>query len=156
MATYETILTIDPGLANVGWAVMRGVDMILGYGMITTTSNLPLVSRLKVIREKLVKVQQKYSCEVVVMEDFHGAMAMQNRKVAMDVAKAHGAIQTLPGRIILISPVSVERNKKRDREDKKLRVVKRINERFGLKLPNSYHHVADAIQQGEYYYGKAW
>lgn len=150
----ERILSVDPGLANVGFAIM-GPDKLLGYGLITTSPEFTIVDRVRKIHKKLCRVYRKYKCSMVLMEDFHGAMAMQNKKAAMDVAKAHGALYTLPGRIVFIAPVTVERNKERNREKKKAETVKRVNRRYAIALPFSKHHIADAITQGEYFYEKA-
>ncbi len=150
----ERVLSIDPGLANVGFAIMTPTTLV-GYGMITTSSEFPIVERVRKIHRKLCRVYRKYKCQFILMEDFHGAMEMQNRKSALDVAKAHGALYTLPGRIVFIAPTSVEKNKERNRGKKKIETVKRVNKRHGIALAFSKHHVADAIAQGEYFYEKA-
>lgn len=150
----DRILSIDPGLANVGYAVLEH-NRLISYGLITTSpSGYTIIERIRKIHSKLSSIYRKRKCDFIVMEDFHGAMAMQNRKAAMDVAKAHGALYTLPGRIVFIMPASVERNKERNRDKKKIETVKRVNKRHNIALPFSHHHIADAIQQGEHFYEK--
>ncbi len=164
----ERIITIDPGLANVGYAIMKKSEKfnesdgarrrsLLSYGLITTSPKHPLTYRIRVIRGALRHLIGKFGCTVLVLEDFYGSAGMQNRKAVVDIAKVHGAIQSLPIKVILVSPVSVQpRQKKRNRAKKKKSTVNYINKTYGLELPIGHHHVADAIIQGEYYYGKTW
>lgn len=147
------ILSVDPGLANIGWAVMSSKRRIVAYGMITTPAGMQLAKRLKMIRAKLRMRISRYKCTMMVMEEFSSFMGMQNKKTAMDITKAHGAIQTLPLPVALVHANQVvKRQKKRNREKRKLHILKLVRKTYGLKLKESYNHVADAIWQGRYFY----
>lgn len=83
-------------------------------------------------------------------------MSMQNRKAAMEVAKAHGAIQSLPRKIWLIDPNEYQKKSKkgRQREQKKAKAIRLVRNLYGVQLIPAHHHIADAILLGRYYFNE--
>jgi len=83
------ILGVDPGLANVGWGVVKGETELVGYGQIKTKEGLDLGLRLVMIYDKLADLIDKYKVEAMAIEGLYFA---KNVKSAMKVAKAMGVI----------------------------------------------------------------
>lgn len=87
-----TILGIDPGVATVGWGVIRkegAVTTAVDYGHISTDKNLPFAKRLLEIHTDLASLIEKYHPDEAAMEEL---FFYNNQKTAIDVAQARGAI----------------------------------------------------------------
>lgn len=151
----KVLLSVDPGLAEIGYAIFKGPKYIKRYGMIITSPRKPITYRLKYIHYKLRQLIKKYHCEHVVLEDFYGSPSMRNRGAVIAVAKAHGATQVLPRAITLVSTVTTQKRQKvRDRKRRKILAIRKVKELYGIPLKFSEHHVADAILQGRWFYEK--
>ncbi|MFA6603133.1 MAG: crossover junction endodeoxyribonuclease RuvC [Candidatus Shapirobacteria bacterium] len=83
------ILGIDPGVANVGWAVVNDGVMIEG-GVIVTGVKIDSGLRLKKIKEELVEILKKYDIKAAGIESLFFA---KNAKSAIKVAEAIGVIK---------------------------------------------------------------
>lgn len=86
------ILGIDPGVATVGWGVIRkegGKVTVVDYGHISTAKHLTLEERLLEIHKDIVALIKKFQPDEAALEElfFHS-----NQKTAMAVAQARGAI----------------------------------------------------------------
>jgi crossover junction endodeoxyribonuclease RuvC len=90
MKADVTILGIDPGLANVGYGVIRtdGVDSeLVEFGAITTRPKQAPADRLLAIFNGLKSLTAKHTPEIVIVETLYFA---KNTRSAMDVAQARG------------------------------------------------------------------
>ncbi len=86
------ILGIDPGLASTGWGVVEFVSQHyrpVSYGVITTKPEEKLTRRISAIASQIGLIAEKYSAEVVSMEDI---FFTKNISSAISVAKVIGAI----------------------------------------------------------------
>lgn len=87
------ILGIDPGLAIVGFGVLRQDDLDsktpMAYGVIRTPSDTPTADRLLHIYEEFLMIIEKFQPDLVAVEKlFFG----KNAKTAMLVGQARGII----------------------------------------------------------------
>lgn len=147
------LLSIDPGLAEIGYAIFKSLDSIQEYGMVRTSPKKSLTYRLKYLHYALRQILKKHNCAHIIMEDFYGSPGMKNRGAVIDVAKAHGALQVLPKGVILVSANTVlPKQKERNRKKRKLNAIRLVKQYYGIKLKFAEHHVADAILQGRWFY----
>jgi len=89
------ILGIDPGLANVGWAVVardRGETeaKLMDWGCIESKSGEKMEKRLCLIYEALEKIIDKFGIKEMAVESLFFA---RNAKSAMKVSEALGVIK---------------------------------------------------------------
>lgn len=84
------ILGIDPGLANVGWAVLRDEKTLVKCGCFETKIGDSSAKRLGQIYEELERIIKKFEIEAVAFETLFFA---KNMKSAMKVAEMIGAIK---------------------------------------------------------------
>lgn len=93
------ILGIDPGVAKVGYGVVRKIQnpksktqnrlKCLDYGLIQTNPGSPAAERLKKINNNLNKIIKKYKPEALAVENIY---FFKNSKTAMSVSQAKGVI----------------------------------------------------------------
>jgi len=87
------ILGIDPGLATVGFGIIKKVKdkkaEVIDYGCILTTPDLCPGDRLKIISNELNKLIKKYQPKIVAVENL---FFFKNLKTAMPVSQAKGVI----------------------------------------------------------------
>jgi len=87
------ILGIDPGLATVGFGIIKKVKdkkaEVVDYGCILTTPDLCPGDRLKIIHNELNKLIKKYQPQVMAVEKL---FFFKNLKTAMPVSQAKGVI----------------------------------------------------------------
>ena len=84
------ILGIDPGLATVGYGVILkngNSTKVLDYGIISTSKNDTLPTRLKQIYASVTALIDKYQPDAVAMEEL---FFQNNQKTAIAVAEARG------------------------------------------------------------------
>ena len=84
------ILGIDPGLATVGYGVIvknGNSTKVLDYGIISTSKNDTLPTRLKQIYASVTALIDKYQPDAVAMEEL---FFQNNQKTAIAVAEARG------------------------------------------------------------------
>jgi crossover junction endodeoxyribonuclease RuvC len=91
MKNPEVILGIDPGLATVGFAVLDVKDeaKIINFGVIETSSGLPIEERLQLIFKDLQILVDEYQPDLVLIEELFFST---NAKTALDVAQARGVL----------------------------------------------------------------
>lgn len=86
------ILGIDPGLARVGWGVIKdegGKQEAIDYGLFETAASLDMDSRLLKVHEFITSLIKKYKPDILAAEQvFFGA----NAKTALMVGHARGVI----------------------------------------------------------------
>lgn len=86
------ILGIDPGYAIIGYGVLdydHGKFSVVGFGSITTGSDLPFHKRLKIIYNDINEIIEYYSPQEMSIEKL---FFNSNEKTAIDVAQARGII----------------------------------------------------------------
>lgn len=84
------ILGIDPGLANIGWAVLKDEKTLIKCGCLTTKVSDTNAKRLGKIYEELEKIIKEFKIETVAFETLFFA---KNVKSAMKVAEVIGVIK---------------------------------------------------------------
>ena len=85
------ILGIDPGLASLGWGVVKseqGQVSLVGYGTVTTLAKTPIPQRLRAIQLGVRDLINLYQPEDIVFEELFFA---RNVTTAMSVGAARGA-----------------------------------------------------------------
>jgi crossover junction endodeoxyribonuclease RuvC len=83
------ILSIDPGYATLGWAIIESGLKIVDYGSIQTKSGLEIDERFFLIHYELNKIIDCYKPDCAAIEKLFFA---KNTKTAVDVAKCIGVI----------------------------------------------------------------
>lgn len=90
------ILGIDPGIAIVGYGVIKIVgnkSLVLDYGVIETGSHMTLPDRLSYVYKKMLDLIEKYDPEDMAIEEL---FFNKNVKTAIMVAQARG-VEVLAG-----------------------------------------------------------
>lgn len=86
-------LGIDPGTARIGYGLVRelsdGSLQAVTYGVITTTPDLRLIQRLKIIYDEVLALAQHYQPDHAGVEELFFA---KNAKTAITVAHGRGVI----------------------------------------------------------------
>jgi len=85
-----TILGVDPGLQNTGFAVLdteKKICTVLQFGVIKTNSSQSFELRLKTIYDQLCKIIERYQFKVVALEEIFYS---RNVKVALKMSHARG------------------------------------------------------------------
>lgn len=86
------ILGIDPGIAIVGWGVIRFENSkatALDYGSVMTGPELSVEERLEIIYDRLDSIIKKYRPDAVSVEELFWNT---NQKTGIIVAEARGTI----------------------------------------------------------------
>ena len=87
------ILGIDPGLATVGFGIIKKVkdkkSEVIDYVCIIKTPDICHVDRLKIINNELSKLLKKYQPKIMAVENL---FFFKNLKTAMPVSQAKGVI----------------------------------------------------------------
>lgn len=144
-----TILGIDPGVARVGWGVIRNTKpdlTTLAYGLITTEKDMQKEFRLYSIYEGMNALFKKYSPDVMSVEDLFFAT---NAKTAISVGEARGvillsaAIAKVP--VVSYTPLSVKRTITGDGHADKKQVEKMIVQLLHLKEVPKIDDTSDAL-----------
>lgn len=88
------ILGIDPGLATIGYGVIRAEGVrqsVIDYGVITTPPKQPLPTRLKMIYESVLQLYDRFNPDAVALEEL---FFNTNITTGIAVAHARGTILT--------------------------------------------------------------
>lgn len=92
MSPQKIILGIDPGLATIGYAFIRGEHenvSVLDFGVFTTPSTTDFSERLLMIHRDLGELIEQYQPDEAYVEELFFS---SNAKTALDVAHARGVI----------------------------------------------------------------
>lgn len=107
------IFGIDPGIARVGWAVVRlekTQPYAVDYGCITTQPTLNLPERFCEIYKQLTLYLNKYKPDCVCVEEIFFA---KNTKTAMNIGQARGiallAASQCGSDVISYTPLEIKR-----------------------------------------------
>src|SRR5687768_13509077 len=86
-------LGIDPGTATIGYGLVRELDdgslQAVAYGVITTTPDLPMWQRLKIIYDGITTLIETYQPDQSGVEELFFA---KNVTTAITVAQGRGVI----------------------------------------------------------------
>lgn len=143
------ILGIDPGIAIVGWGVLRcekGKFSPVAYGSILTKAGLPVEERLKQIHESMVEIIEKYKPDVMSVEELFWNT---NQKTGIVVAEARGVILLsaheagIP--IFEYTPLQIKQSVVGYGRAEKKQVIAMVTALLGLKKPPKPDDTADAL-----------
>jgi crossover junction endodeoxyribonuclease RuvC len=139
------ILGIDPGLNNVGWAVLKDEETLVAWGCIENKKG-EKTDKLGKIFEEVQRLVKKYQIKTVAIEDLFFA---KNKKSALAVAEAMGVIKIAAiqggARVREYTPLKVKMSVVgygRADKDQILDMVKRI---LGVEEQIKPDHAADAV-----------
>ena len=82
------ILGIDPGVATIGFGVLRaerGVNTLLQYGVITTPAGIPLSRRLLQLSEDMEQLSRQFRPEEMAVEEL-----FFSKNITTGISVAHG------------------------------------------------------------------
>lgn len=143
------ILGIDPGYAIIGFGVVCNYNnklQTLGYGAITTASNLDMSIRLSIIYDELNQIILKYKPSCMAIEKLYFT---SNQKTALAVAQARGVI-LLAGtknnlNIFEYTPLQVKQSVVGYGKATKLQVISMTSSILNLKSSPKLDDTADAL-----------
>lgn len=143
------ILGIDPGLARVGWGVIRydGVRFqTLDYGCIETRAGLKTETRLCEIYEQLADLIEKYRPDEMAVEKLY---FNTNQTTAIDVAQARGVLilcaRQRGVRIAEYTPLQVKQAVAGYGRAEKNQIIMMVTTFLGLKERPKPDDTADAL-----------
>ena len=143
------ILGIDPGIAIVGWGVLRyenGRFTPLAYGSIQTKAHQKVEDRLKQVYDGLSSIIEKYRPDVMSIEELFWNT---NQKTGIVVAEARGTIllcarqANIP--IFEYTPLQVKQAIVGYGRAEKKQVITMVTTFLGLREPPKPDDTADAL-----------
>jgi len=149
------ILGIDPGLANVGWAVLRKGGLegreaeLLECGCIKTKPSESSAERLCLIDRDLAKLIDRFGVKEMALESLFFA---RNVKSAMQVAEAIGVIKVCGARqgieVFDYTPLQIKMTLVGYGQAEKEQVEVMVRNFLGLSDPIALGHASDAAAAG--------
>jgi len=143
------ILGIDPGIAIVGWGVLRyenGRFTPLAYGSIQTKAGQKVEDRLSQVYDGLCAIIEKYHPDVMSIEELFWNT---NQKTGIIVAEARGVIILAARRanipIFEYTPLQVKQAIVGYGRAEKKQVIMMVTTFLGLKEPPKPDDTADAL-----------
>lgn len=143
---YKTVLGVDPGIANLGYAIVRRTPkgfILVVSGLIKTPSKIEMGGRLKMISDQVLDQMKRHTPDLIAIERvFHN----RNISSSLKTAKAIGVIELLSAELSIpaveILPQQVKSvlglGRSMSKEGVQIVVSKLFN------LPKLNNHVADA------------
>ena len=143
------ILGIDPGLATIGWGVIKYEGtrfQTLGYGSIQTPAGLPTEERLELIYRGMITLIEKYRPNEMAVEEL---FFNTNITTGIAVAEARGVILcTAHSKGVKISeytPLQVKQAVVGYGKAEKHQVIAMVTSILKLKSPPKPDDTADAV-----------
>ena len=143
------ILGIDPGLAIVGWGVLKyekSKFTVLGYGSVETPANLPTEDRLLLIQKGLAQIIETYHPDVMAVEEL---FFNTNITTGIRVAEARGVIllvaRSMNVKIFEYTPLQVKQAVVGYGRAEKKQVITMVTAFLGLQKPPKPDDTADAL-----------
>ena len=144
------VIGIDPGFATLGWAVLdfegRNIKDVVEYGVIETSKDLDISTRLAEIYSDLCEILEEYKPEVSGVEFL---IFCKNAKTVMKVGEARGvvllALKNYNVEVHEISPLQVKNSISGYGKADKRQVQENVKERCGLEEIPKPDDAADAI-----------
>ncbi len=139
------ILGIDPGLANLGWGMVDGENLV-DYGCIETKTSQEYSERLKKIYDELAKIIENFKVECVVMESLYFA---KNAKSAIKVAEVMGVVKLCAKNnnieVKEYTPLQIKTCLVGYGRAEKEQVEEMVSRLLNLKQPIKPDHASDAV-----------
>lgn len=143
------ILGIDPGLADVGYGLIKAEGQTLtalDYGVIKTKRGGELAERLKYICAEVRILIKKYQPQYLGIEDIYFC---NNAKTAFLVGQAKGALLLTAGdaglKVKELTPLQIKQTVAGYGGADKLQIQKMVQILLKLKVLPSPDHAADAL-----------
>lgn len=143
------VLGIDPGLASVGWAVLKfdkGFFKLIECGCIETKKEVSFSSRLGIIFKEIKKLSEKFDLDVLAVEELYFA---KNVKTAILVAQCLGVIKLAGHQLKLpvfeYTPLNVKMTITGYGRAEKKQVEFMVKQTLGLKDGVKPSHASDAV-----------
>ena len=143
------ILGIDPGLATVGFGVIKTDNGKLEYldcGVIKTSPDLELPERLNIIKKDFLALLKTFKPDVVGVEDLYFG---RNVTSAIKVAHARGVIleclYSLRIPMVNFTPLQIKNNITGDGAAKKWQIQEMVKRILNLKSHPKPDDAADAL-----------
>ena len=140
----------DPGLADTGYAALEGgrrVPAVLGTGVIRTSARDSLEARLEVLFDGARAVLERFTPDLVIIEDVFSAPAIPRTAILMGHARAAVCLAGRRQRVLLVSvaPAEVKRAVTASGAAAKAQVARAMQALLALPVPPRPSHVADAL-----------
>ncbi|HEY7141183.1 MAG TPA: crossover junction endodeoxyribonuclease RuvC [Methylomirabilota bacterium] len=140
----------DPGLADTGYAALEGgrrVPTVLGTGVIRTSSRDPLEVRLEALFDGARDVLERFTPDLVIIEDVFSAPAIPRTAILMGHARAAVCLAGRRQRVALVSvaPAEVKRAVTASGAAAKGQVARAMQVLLALAALPRPSHVADAL-----------
>ncbi len=143
-------VAFDPGLAETGFAALRGgrqSPAVLGVGVIRTQPADPLEVRLEQLFEGVQGVLGSFAPDLIVIEDVFSRPAIPRTAILMGHARA---VICLAGRqrkltLLSVTPAEVKRAVTASGAAPKSQVARAVQALLGLPSLPRPSHVADAL-----------
>ncbi len=140
----------DPGLADTGYAALEGgrrVPTVLGTGVIRTSARDPLEVRLEALFDGCREVLERFTPDVVIIEDVFSAPSIPRTAILMGHARAAVCLAGRRQRVALLSvaPTEVKRAVTASGAAPKAQVARAMQVLLALAALPRPSHVADAL-----------
>lgn len=143
------VLGIDPGTANTGYGIVRGVGSRLRAveeGMIQTRPGVPLERRLADIHQRVGELLDEHQPEAMAIEELYFGV---NVRTAFAVGQARGVILLAAGQRGVptqsYTPQQVKGAVCANGRADKAQVARMVTRLLGLSAPPTPDHVSDAL-----------
>jgi len=140
------VLGIDPGLRELGYAILEEGVNLLKANTIYTSSSVGRPERLRIIYQILDEEVELYKPELLCVERvfFH-----RNAKSAMEIGEVRGVVLLLCAqrgmRVLEISPLELKRALTNWGKASKKDIAEVLRRFFGLSLSTSHEYDAAAL-----------
>jgi crossover junction endodeoxyribonuclease RuvC len=143
------VLGIDPGTQNTGYGIIdeeSGRLVFQGMGVITTSSRQALSKKLKTIHDGLVEIVERFSPDVIVVED---TFLSKNIQIAFKLGQARG-VALLVGELYALqvaeyTPTQIKLAVTGYGVAQKSQVQMMVTHLLKLSTPPESDHAADAL-----------
>jgi crossover junction endodeoxyribonuclease RuvC len=143
------VLGIDPGTANTGYGIVRGVGSRLRAveeGLIQTRPGVPLERRLADIHQRVGELLDEHQPEAMAIEELYFGV---NVRTAFAVGQARGVILLAAGQRGVptqsYTPQQVKGAVCANGRADKAQVARMVTRLLGLSAPPTPDHVSDAL-----------
>ena len=151
------MLGVDPGLVGTGWGLVEpaaggaargaGAASVVATGVITTSADAPLPSRVRDIYDGVVDVLAKHEPALLVLEDLYTEYKFP--RTALLMAHARGAICLAAAQrdvpVLALAPAEVKRAIAAHGAASKAQIQLGVQRLLRLPSPPRPSHIADAL-----------
>jgi crossover junction endodeoxyribonuclease RuvC len=144
------VLGVDPGLVATGYGLLEAVPggvAVLDVGVIETTRDLPLESRVAVVYEGLDALLEKHAPALVVLEGLYAEYRFPRTAILM--AHARGVICLAARRrdvtVLTVAPAALKSTIAASGAASKEQIQHCVQRLLRLPAPPRPSHIADAL-----------